>query len=389
MDICLINLDFVPFRSSGLAVYGERLALGLAERGHQITVIASRRPGMPAHETQGEIEVYRVPIGRSNWLGFAWYAGRLARRLARVRRFDVVHFLDAHFAYAYRGRYIASLFQSFRQRVSSDRALPYHSSMVNLVGRFVYYHLARLGPERRAVRRSQAAALIASSQATADEFITHYRVPPERVTVVPLGIDTEFFRPLPQAATALRRELGLAAGERVVLYVGFSTPRKGLETLAEALPQLGSDVRLLMVGQWEKGYREKVMRALGRHRDRVLELGYVPDADLPPLYALADLFVFPSLLEGFGLPPVEAMACGVPVVASAVGSLPEVVADAGLLVPPHDADALAGAIQSLLDDDALRRGLGERGRQRATAQFDQSQMVSRTLGVYRSMLDSV
>jgi glycosyltransferase involved in cell wall biosynthesis len=380
MDICLVNLDFAPFRSSGLAVYGETLARGLAERGHRVTVVASRRAGLPAHERQGEIEVWRVPIGRSNWLGWSWHAGRLAGRLHGRRRFDIVHFLDAHFAWAYPDRYVASLFQSFRQRASGDRSLPYHSSAANLAGRFVYYHLARL-PERRAVRR--AAALVAASQATAAEFVTQCGASPAKVSVVPLGIDTGFFRPQPKPL-ALRQQLGLSEGERVLLYVGFSTPRKGVDTLARALPLLGPEVRLLLVGRWEPGYRDKVRRILGPHRNQVLELGYVADEDLPGLYALADLFVLPSLLEGFGLPPAEALACGLPVVASTAGSLPEVVGDAGRLVPPQDPEALAGAIQSLLADEALRRELGRRGRERAVREFDRARMVERTLAVYES-----
>jgi glycosyltransferase involved in cell wall biosynthesis len=384
MHICLVNLDYVPFRSSGLAVYGEKLALGLAGLGHRVTVIASLRRGLPAREVQGEIEVYRVPLGRSNWIAFAWHAGRLAQKLRLECDFDIVHFLDAHFAFAYRGRYLASLLQSFRQRATGDRSLPYHSSTANLVGRFLYYHSARLVLERRAVRG--ASHLLSSSQATAHEFVAHYGVLPERVTVVPLGIDTEFFRPLPRPPARLRRDLGLAAEDRVVLYVGFSTPRKGVETLVRALPFLPSEAKLLVVGKWETGYREKVMRALGPHSDRLLELGYVPDADLPGLYALADVFVFPSLLEGFGLPPVEAMACGCPIVATTVGSLPEVVGEAGLLVPPQEPQALAGAILSLLDDDLLRRDLGEKGRRRAVSSFDQAQMVARTVEVYDAFL---
>jgi glycosyltransferase involved in cell wall biosynthesis len=386
MNICLINLDYGPFRSSGLAVYGERLALGLVQRGHRVVMIASRRPGMPRDEPGGDIEVHGVPIGHTNWIGFAWHAGRLAERLAREQHFDVVHFLDVHFAWAYRGCYIASLFQSFRQRATSDRSLPYHSSLANLIGRFLYYHLARLGPERRAVRR--ATTLIASSGATADEFITHYHAAPGRVSVVPLGIDTHFFQPVSQPPPDWRYDLGLSADERVVLYVGFSTPRKGVETLMQALPHLEPGIRLLIAGRWERGYRAKAMRTLGTHHDQVLELGYVPDADLPRLYALAEVFAFPSLLEGFGLPPVEAMACGLPVVASTVGSLPEVVGDAGLLVPPQDPQALAKAIQSLLDDEALCRELGQRGRKRATSQFDQAQMVARTLDVYHCLVES-
>jgi glycosyltransferase involved in cell wall biosynthesis len=112
----------------------------------------------------------------------------------------------------------------------------------------------------------------------------------------------------------------------------------------------------------------------------------VPDEVMPSYYSLADVFVLPSLLEGFGLPLAESMACGTPIVATTAGSIPEVVGDAGLLVPPMNATALAEALQTLLADSELRQMLGARGVKRARDIYSQDNMVTQTLAVYRSYL---
>jgi glycosyltransferase involved in cell wall biosynthesis len=290
---------------------------------------------------------------------------------------DVVHFLDVHFSYAYRGSYVASLFQSFHQRSTADGGLPYHSSFTNLLWRYVYYGLAERLLERQGLKHAEV--LIAPSQAVKSEFVHHYGVPEAKVTVIPLGIDTNRFRPHP--GTALKEQLGLA-GKRILLYVGFSTPRKGLEYLSTTLARASDNVRLLLIGHWERGYREKVYEIWGESASRVIEMGYVPDEEMPFYYSMADLFVLPSLLEGFGLPLVEAMACGLPVVATSAGSIPEVVGEAGILVPPRHPQALADGVFSLLADEAMRQGKAERGRAQALSRFGNADMANATLAVY-------
>jgi glycosyltransferase involved in cell wall biosynthesis len=377
LKICLLNLDFVPSRSSGLAVYGETLAAGLVRAGHQVTVIAALRQRLAEQEMIDGIRVYRVPLGRGDWLSYAWHAGPLAFALNQEEAFDIVHFLDAHFAYHYTGPFIASVFQSFRQRATSDGGLPYHSNWTSLGAHLLYYHAARWLAEAPAVHR--ASHLIASSRATAGEFVAHYGVQSERITVVPLGIDlTRFQR---RDAFALREHLGMQ-NTKVLMYVGFGTPRKGLDYLARAMSLLSSDARLVLIGRWERAYRSKFYRALGAAQDRVIEIGYVPDEDLPLYYSLADILVFPSLLEGFGLPLVEAMACHTPIIASQVGSVPEILGPGGRLVPPRNPMALASAIDELLQDDTLRHAMGEAGSSWVMAQFGQERMVRETLAVY-------
>jgi glycosyltransferase involved in cell wall biosynthesis len=378
MRIILASLDIAPCRSSGLAVYAELLARGLAEVGHEVTLVASHRGKAPRSVRRQNVRVVWIPQGVANWITFAYRAAVLLNELARSSSVDAVHFLDARFAYAYRGPYVATLFQSFRQQLTADGGLPYHSSFANLVWRYVYYSLAQKLLEQQGLKRAEA--LIAPSEAVKREFVHYYGVPKAKVAVVPLGIDTDRFRPQP--VTALREQLGLT-GKRILLYAGFSTPRKGLEYLSAILARASEDVRLLLIGRWERGYREKVYGIWGESAGRVIEMGYVPDEQMPFYYSLADLFVLPSLLEGFGLPLVEAMACGLPVVATSVGSIPEVVANVGLLVPARSSEALADAVFSLLADRARRQEYAEQGRAQVLARFDYAYMVNGTLAVYQ------
>jgi glycosyltransferase involved in cell wall biosynthesis len=385
MRLCLVNLDIAPVRSSGLAVYGERLALRLAAAGHAVTVVAARRPGTQAVAEQQGMRVERVAIDQSDWIGFSWRAARHVRRLHTQQPFDLVHFLDVHFAWAYRGPfscgpYVASLLQSFRQRLTADNGRPYASSWHNRLFRQGYYRAARALCERGALER--AAALVALSGATRDEFVHHYTINPQRISVVPESVDTDVFAPRPAAELdALRQQLGLG-GQRVLVYIGFSTPRKGLEYLAAALPALPPDVRLLVIGRWDAAYRARVVAAAGAAWAQVREVGSLPDTEVPRYLALADLVVLPSLLEGFGLPALEALACGTPVVATNAGSLAEVVGPCGSIVPPRDTPALVAAITALLADEPRRQQLALCARQRALHHFTPQHAYQGMLDVY-------
>jgi glycosyltransferase involved in cell wall biosynthesis len=382
MNLCLVNLDFRPYRTSGHAIYGELLADGLRAAGHEVTMVASRRGAAPSWQSSEGIRVIRVPIGRTDWIGFSLRAARQVQKLEQQMCFDVVHFLDLHFAYAYRGNYVATVVQPFRQRLQAKGGLPYHRGYWNLAFRYAYYTAASLTLERWASARAQL--MLATSHAVREAYIRDYPAQAERTVVVPEGIDVAHYQG--RDSQDLRAGLGLD-GKRVLLYVGFSTPRKGLEYLGRALDELGPDCRLLVVGKWEAGYREKFRRSLSpRSQDKVIELGYLPDEVMPSYYSLADVFVLPSLLEGFGLPLAESMACGTPIVATRVGSIPEVVGDAGLLVPPMDGHALAEAIGTLLADEGLRRRLGIRGVDRARRFYSQDSMVSGTLEAYQTYL---
>jgi glycosyltransferase involved in cell wall biosynthesis len=222
-----------------------------------------------------------------------------------------------------------------------------------------------------------AAQIITSSHATKRDLERHYRIAPGRVTVIPLAADRVF---RPQSATRigfLREQYDLPP--RYLLYLGSNKPHKNLATLIAAFSRVQTDATLVIAGRWDRRYNEPE-RLAAFFGDRVRWLHDIADDDVPALLSGATGFVFPSRYEGFGLPPLEAMACGTPVIASNVSSLPEVVGDAGLLVAPN-VSPLAEAMQRLLDDPALRDDLRDRGLKRA-ALFSWEATARRTIAVY-------
>jgi len=227
--------------------------------------------------------------------------------------------------------------------------------------------------------------VIAISGSTARDLQQHFRTSAERVSVIPEAPDPAFYPRSPAEVEAVRRQYGLP--ESFVLYVGSNKPHKNLPRLIEAWSRLTFHVSrftLIIAGVWDPRYPEPHLLAERLGLRNVRWLGPVPEADLPALYSAAALFVFPSLYEGFGLPVLEAMACGVPVICSNTSSLPEVAGDAALLVDPTDAQSLAAAIAGLLEDEAQREEMRERGLQQA-ARFSWDRTAAMTLEMYREV----
>lgn len=244
------------------------------------------------------------------------------------------------------------------------------------------YHFLRLMMPRFARR---AGAIIAISECTRRDLVRLWQIPEEKVHVIYEGIDARFRPPL-AATTAARVRASYGLPDRFALYVGTIEPRKNLPTLLEAWKRLGSPCPLVIAGKKGWLYEETFTKveALGLS-DRVIFTGFVPDEDLPALYGAAEIFVFPSLYEGFGLPVLEAMACGTPVVTTTGGSLPEVAGDAALLVDPTAVAALTDALGRMLRDRALRDEFRERGLARAGI-FTWERTASETRDVYRQLL---
>jgi glycosyltransferase involved in cell wall biosynthesis len=237
--------------------------------------------------------------------------------------------------------------------------------------------------------------VIAPSEATRAD-LREFRVgSPERIIVIPLAVDPERFHPCAGAArmVAVRERLGI--GDRpYLLALNTIDLRKNMEGVVRAFVQAVrqeriSDLALVLAGHAGGGSERlaAVLAEAGEVRERIIVPGYVPDGDLAPLYTGALGFVYPSFYEGFGLPPLEAMQCGTPVIASNTSSLPEVVGDAGLLVDPHDDDALSDAMLRLYHDPALRERLHHASLDRA-AQLSWKRYIAETLAAYRTALDS-
>ena len=378
MRIAFVTLGYPPFCTSGLDISGARLVRALLEAGHQVSVIAGRRSVITEANIHPSLVIHRVLIGPSDWIGFSYRAARLLKSLNLADSFDVVHFWDIHFAYAYSGKFLGSLQQSYRQRLGSlNWSL---DNPLSLVYRFTYYSLARVFAETPSIRR--ATGLLAGSATTREEFIDHYKVSSDHIALARHGIDTMFFRRIDKG-DLLRSQLGIAKHEPVILFAGFVTPRKGLQYLASALPLIHPAPRLVIVGRWRsRAFREQVLHSLGSSVSQIIETGFVPDEQMPEYYSLADVYVSPSLLEGFGLPLAEALACETPVVTTKTGSAAEVVGPGGVLVPPRDPNALASAVSDLLEDEALRRELGKRGREYIVSDFSIPTMLHSTLDAY-------
>lgn len=240
---------------------------------------------------------------------------------------------------------------------------------------------------RREVSFSVNAAdrIMTISRFAADEIEARFPQTRGRVDIVSPAADPHFRPSTPDALDAFRSARGL---ERpFLLWVGSIEPRKNLvgvlRAWARTHAQLKKDARLVIAGATRDASAE-IMNALSAAGGDVIQLGYVPDAELPLLYGAARALVFPSFYEGFGLPPLEAMACGTPVLTSQAASLPEVVGDAALLVDPRDVDAIAAAMTRLLEDDELHARLCVAGLARA-AVFDWATSARKLADVFRSL----
>ncbi|WP_298815698.1 glycosyltransferase family 1 protein [Chloroflexus sp.] len=226
--------------------------------------------------------------------------------------------------------------------------------------------------------------VLAISHATRRDLVQWYGADPNRITVTHLGLSATFVSPVDPARIAVVRARYGLTQRPYLLYIGTVQPRKNLGRVIEALAHAiaaGYDLDLVIAGKrgWLSEPIERRSGELGIDH-RVRFIGYVAEEDLPALLSGALAFIFPSLYEGFGMPVLEAMACGTPVITSAISSLPEVAGDAALLVDPRDTHAIAAAIMRLSDDPNLRAELRARGLARAR-QFTWEACAQRTLEV--------
>ena len=245
---------------------------------------------------------------------------------------------------------------------------------------------------RLTVRRTArtAAHIITPSEFSRRDLIETYNVAPERVSVTHAAAAPHFRPASAETVAGVKRSYGIEGD--YVLAVGSIQPRKNLVRLVRAYSDLRRSrsqaklPQLVLVGKraWLYGETLRAVEQSGVAA-QVIFTGYVPERDLPALYTGARCFVYPSYFEGFGLPPLEAMSCGTPVIAGDRTSLPEVVGDAGLLVNPFETEAIGHALARLIDDEDLRARLSLRGLERA-ALFSWQETARRTLQVYEQAM---
>lgn len=359
-------------RRAGLGRYAENLARGLAALiPDELALFYNREAGIRPLPGLEHFPAATVALGYKPWRSLVW-AGQLAG--AGFNRLVPE----------------AALFHATEHLLLPLRGVPTVLTVHDLIFRHLpqyhkplnrwYLNLTMPLYCRRATR------IIAISEATRRDLIAAYGLPAEKIRVVYEAADERFCPQPPEVVAALRAAYGLP--ERYVLFVGTIEPRKNLDRLLAAFETIyaaGESDALVIAGKRGWLYDDFFARLeRSSARQAVLFPGFVADEDLPALYAGAQTLVLPSLYEGFGLPVLEAMACGTPVICSNSSSLPEIAGAAALLVDPADIAALATALSRVLTDPALREQMAAAGLVQA-ARFSWGQTAAATLAVYREL----
>lgn len=346
----------------GIGRYVQHLVDGIVAttNGHHFIVFLDERgyaQFRPSARVTAVLAPYRV-YGWREQIIFPWLIGRY--------RVDLMHFPHFNVPLLYRGRFIATI---------HDLIITHHpTSRATTGASWLYQVKLRL---YRIVMRSaihRAVAIIAVSRATRDDILAHYSVDPGKVIVIYEGVDLPTQSGMGTLPTPVRPPY--------LLYVGSAYPHKNLERLCQAFAVVRErhpDVSLVLVGRQDYFYQRLRTELAGQAG--VVFLDNVDDDQLAQLYHRALAFVFPSLIEGFGLPPLEAQACDVPVISSRATSLPEVLGEGALYFDPMDQTALVVAIDRVVSDSELRRRLIAQGRQNST-RFSWARMTLEVARVY-------
>ncbi len=367
-----LDLSAAVHRRAGLGRYAESLARALYTLiPDELALFYNAERGIAPLAGLEHLPTRTVALGYKPWRMLVW-AGQLAR-------ISFNHLIPG-----------ATLFHATEHLLLPLHGIPTVLTVHDLIFRHLPEHHKRLNRwylnATMPLYCRRATHIIAVSEATRQDLIAAYAVPPEKITVVLEAADPQFTPQPPERIIAARERYGLP--EAYLLFVSTIEPRKNLTRLLRAWEPLyltGEAPPFVIVGK--RGWlAEDFYAALDASpaREGMLFTGYVADGDLPALYSGALAFVFPSLYEGFGLPPLEAMACGAPVLCANASSLPEVVGDAALLVDPTSVDAIREGLRRLLSDSDLRADLRTRGIQRA-AQFSWERAAQETLAIYRRL----
>jgi glycosyltransferase involved in cell wall biosynthesis len=403
LNICLLSYRSNP-HCGGQGVYVKNLSRALKDLGHHVEVVS----GPPDPLLDADIPIHRLPcldlynpddlfrtpklkelsdpVNFMEWVGVSTMGfpepftfGIRARRYlsARLHRFDVIH---DNQCLSYGIGAVAGMkptLATIHHPITVDRDIAVRAEQSFWKKLKLLRWFSFIGMQKRVSRRLRR--IITVSECSRADIAREFGIYAKRFTVVPNGIDTRLFRPL----AGVPREPG-----RIIVTNSSDVPLKGLGYLLRAVARINGrkSIRLVVVGSPNSnGEVARLIRRLGIG-DRVTFTGRIGDAAFVHQYARAALAVVPSVYEGFGLPAGEAMACGVPVISTTGGALPEVVGDAGILVRPGDADALAGAIVRLLDHPEKARELGRRGYERVLRHFTWRRAAELTVAAYREVI---
>lgn len=371
MKITLVSSVF-PYPRRGVFVGIERLieeySRALISEGHEVNIITTFWNGGIAEEEYRGINIYRVgdssqslgKIGRLFDLHYSTFGKNVLKCEKAFINSDVVHAISTLTITRWlkeKGIPTVSQFNhkgEIRQ-ITDYLTLPFH-----------------IQSEKKAYNNSNA--VFTMSRINKEILVRDYGVRKDLIKVIPPGVDINKFRGTKEKE------------DKSLLFVGPLIKRKGLEYLIKSFKEIENrDIKLILIGEGrERKNLEFLVRRLGLKN--VEFKGYLEEEKLIEHYNMADMFVFPSLKEGFGQVLLEAMACGLPIISTNTSAIPEVVGDAGILVEPRDSQALANAINLLIEDKELRNKLGGKGKKRVGENFTWKKVTERTLDAYREII---
>jgi glycosyltransferase involved in cell wall biosynthesis len=403
LNICLLSYRSNP-HCGGQGVYLKNLSRALTDIGHRVEVVSGPPdPGLDADipifrpaclDLYNPENLFRVPtlkelcdpVNVMEWAGVSTMGfpepftfGIRAQRYLRTRlqRYDIVHDNQSLsygiWSIAQRIPTVATIHHPIT--VDRDIAIrsvrPFWKKLKHL--RWFSF----IGMQKRVSRTLKR--IVTVSECARNDIAREFKIPRDRFRIVPNGINTDLFYPIPD----IPREPG-----RIIVTTSSDVPLKGLYYLLHAVADVARRraIRLVVVGTPKKnGGIVRLIRRLGIG-DRITFTGRISDAEFVRQYARAAMAVVASVYEGFGLPAGEAMACGVPVISTTGGALPEVVGDAGVLVPPKDHQALARSVTDLLDHPEQAAELGARGHRRVLRHFTWKRAAEKTVDAYRETI---
>jgi len=406
LNICLLSYRGNP-TCGGQGVYIRYLSKALLDLGHQVDVIAGPPypeldEGVTLHKLPG-LDLYnphhlfkiedkwklKSPINVLEYFilclgGFPEplaFSLRLYRYFRKVSPpYDIVHD-NQGLAYGLLGisRLGYPVVATIHHPITVDRQVEALAAKTWRDKLKVKRWYSFIGMQKRVSRR--LALIITISDRSKNDIRAAFQIPAQKLRVVPLGINTDFFYPLPDVDRSK---------DQLIVTMSADTPLKGLEYLLHAVASIRQkqNVKLTVIGEpKENGRIVQLVKQLDIN-ECVNFAGRIRNEDFARYYAQATVAVVPSLYEGFGMPAGEAMACGVPVICTSGGALPEVVGDSGIVVPPADKEALEKAILFFLDSPENCRRFGVAGLERVKSSFTWSDTARRTVDVYREILDA-
>jgi glycogen(starch) synthase len=386
MNIGILTWEFPPRIVGGIARHCNGLARALAHKGHNVHVVTLDFPGAPIYEELNGIKVYRASteLGHPNFLTWAFLFNHfLEKKLAGVSRnvdFDVVHVHDWLTGFAG---------ISFKHQMQKPLVSTIHGTEI---GRAQGLH----NPDSLTIdgiewwTTFEANKIIVTSASMKAEIQGHFRLPQEKIEIVPNGIDTKRYNTSVDQP-AVKGRYGVHPDEKLVLCVGRLVPQKGIEYLIRAVPRIAErypNSKFIIVGEgWLRGHLEYIARSTG-HQWKITFTGWVPDQELIALLNSADALVVPSIYEPFGIVALEGMAAGVPVVASDVGGLAEIVEHehTGILAYSRSPESIAWAVGRVLSDPDHSKEMVQNAQEMVQKTYSWEAIAMKTAKIYKEVV---